>query len=450
MRSSLLCYVPILGLCLVVRLIVWLTYEPWRVDYTQRLTIGGDPKAYYHLAQNLYAGKGYRWLSQELLSEFPFWRWRYGEYEAIWTPGYPATLALVMCVTQSTDVSYLVIFQILCSTAACFVLMRSAELLQGARLGALVGLGFSLDPLLVNLSLVLLSESVFILCASLWVYTTSSIITAPSNQGLLPRIISNAVSVGLCIWLRVGTVALLPAIFVWAMWILYRRRLPIARLLQMGMLWLLLLYGILLPWYARNYLVYGQWRLSCISSFSLLAGLSFRQPSSQRYQEYRRLFESARSLAEAEGVNPDVLSPFGRARYWQAVAIQEYLSDSTAAIYAHLKRMTATIVFTDFANWRRFSGNDERSSLLVRGMWGWFVAWHVFYATALLWVIMRVLRRSFVEPLRCYVVGALGVSCVSIAVMINNAEPRGRLASVLICLPCTASLGLCWRQEQQQ
>lgn len=207
-------------------------------------------------------------------------------------------------------------------------------------------------------------------------------------------------------------------------------------------LWTTLFYVLLLPWYIRNYQIYRTWSLSCIGSFSLLAGLSFRVPAAERYEEYRNLFATAESQARAEGHSPESLNPFERARYWQQVAIREYRADWRGALYAHLKRMVATVLFSDYANWRRFSGNETNRSLLTCFAWGWFAGWHLLFLGAVMVAMGKVARRAVPESLRLYMIGALAVAALSVFMIVNNAEPRGRVTAVVLCLPAVAFVAL--------
>lgn len=434
-------YGILVGLCVVVRVAWWLTFQPWADDYAQRMTIGGDPKAYMHFAENLFHGMGYRWLSEDFLDDFPFWRWRYGEYEAIWMPGYPTFLAGVMLLSGGS-IHALIVAQIFCSALACALLIRAGEILHTPRLGTLIGVAFSMDPLLVNLSLILLSESVYLLCLAVWVYSMAHIIASRTSPALWGWLGLSAVSLAASVWVRVGTIALAPLVAFGMIWLFRQRAVPVKNALLMVALWTTLFYVLLLPWYIRNYQIYRTWSLSCIGSFSLLAGLSFRVPAAERYEEYRNLFVAAESQARAEGRSPETLNPFERARYWRQVAIREYRADWRGALYAHLKRMAATLLFSDYANWRRFSGNEENASLLTRFAWGWFAAWHLLFLGAVMVGIGKTVRRAIPEPLRLYTIGALAVAALSIFIIVNNAEPRGRVTAVVSCLPAVALVAL--------
>lgn len=437
-RRTVARYGLIVGLCFVVRIAWWLTFQPWAEDYAQRMAMGGDPKAYLHLAENLFRGLGYRWLSEDFLDDFPFWRWRYGEYEAIWTPGYPAFLAGVMLLWGGVSVPTLIVMQILCSGLACILLMRAGEALHSPHLGTLIGLAFSLDPLLVNLSVVLLSESVYILCLAMWIYSMAKLVAARTSAALWGWLALSATVLAAAVWVRVGTLALAPLVALWMIWLFRRRALPIKHALLWVALWATLLYLLLTPWYIRNYRLYHTWGLSCISSFSLLAGLSFRVPSVERYEEYRRLFARAETLAQNDGRIPKSLNPFERAHYWRQAAILEYRADWVGALHAHLKRMGATVLFSDYANWRRFSGHEGDASLLTRFVWAWFAGWHLLFLGAVLAAVGKFIRRQIPEPLRLYVTSAIVLAISSIFIIINNAEPRGRVTAVLLCLPLIA------------
>ncbi|GIV08101.1 MAG: hypothetical protein KatS3mg019_0192 [Fimbriimonadales bacterium] len=428
----------LIGLCLAVRAAWWLTFQPWADDYALRMAMGGDPKAYLHLATNLYQGLGYRWLSEDFLHDFPFWRWRYGEYEAIWLPGYPAFMAGIMTLSGGTSIQWVIAGQIICSVLACALLMRTGEILHSPHLSTVIGIGFSLDPLLVNLSLLLLSESVYILCFSALIYLTALMIVSPHSKALWYWLLLHAMALAAATWVRVGTVALAPCVILWLVWIWRQQALPIKHIIGLGVIWVLCFGILLLPWYVRNSRVYHTWSLSCIGSFNLLAGLSFRVPSAKRYEEYRRLFARAEAQAQTDGHSPQSLNPFDRAHYWRQTALREYRTDWSGALYAHLKRMGATMFFSDYATWQRFSGNEGNGSLLTRVAWAWFAGWHLLFLGAGMVALRTIIRRQIPEPLRLYAVGAILLAALSIIILINNAEPRGRVAAVLLCLPLTA------------
>ncbi|GIV11376.1 MAG: hypothetical protein KatS3mg020_0867 [Fimbriimonadales bacterium] len=436
--NRLMRYGIILGLCLVVRVAWWLTFQPWADDYSVRMAMGGDPKAYLHFATNLHQGLGYRWLSEDFLNDFPFWRWWYGEYEAIWLPGYPAFLAGVIALCGSASLQMAIAVQIICSVLACALLMRTGEILHSTHLSTVIGIGFSLDPLLANLSLLLLSESVYILCLSVWMYLTARIIVSTHSTTRWYWLLLNAGALAAATWIRVGTVALVPGVMLWLVWIWGQQSLPIKHIVSLGTAWGLCFSLLLVPWYMRNYRLYHTWSLSCIGSFSLLAGLSFRVPSAERYEEYRRLFALAETQARNDGRIPMSLNPFERARYWRQTALREYRTDWSGALYAHLKRMGATLLFSDYANWRRFSGKDWNSSLLTRFAWGWFAGWHLLFLGVGMVALGAIVRRQIPKPLRLYAVGAIALGMLSIFIIINNAEPRGRVTAVLLCLPLMA------------
>lgn len=431
-------YGLLIGLCLAVRAAWWLTFQPWSDDYDLRMAMGGDPKAYLHLATNLYQGLGYRWLSEDFLNDFPFWRWQHGEYEAIWLPGYPAFLAGIMTLGGGASIQLMIATQIICSVLACALLMRTGEILHSPYLSTVIGIGFSLDPLLVNLSLLLLSESVYILCVSVWIYLTALMIASPYSKARWYWLVLHAMALATATWVRVGTVALVPCVVLWLGWIGRQQSLSIKHVWGLGIVWIVCFSLLLLPWYVRNYRVYHTWSLSCISSFSLLAGLSFRVPSLERYGEYRRLFALAETQARNDGRDPRSLNPFERAHYWRQTAICEYRTDWSGALYAHLKRMGATLLFSEYANWQRFSSSESKNSLLTRLAWAWFAGWPLLFLSAVIVAVVKTIRHQIPEPLRLYAIGAIVSAAFSIFIVINNAEPRGRVTAVLLSLPLTA------------
>jgi 4-amino-4-deoxy-L-arabinose transferase-like glycosyltransferase len=439
-RSAL--YVALL--CALVRIGVMLLAAPWDPATVERLVGDFDPHEYHMLGINLATGKGYFRYGENKPKSETLSRDYAGEPEVLWPPGYPAFLALNYRLfgIQLTSV---VISQIFLAVLGCLFLIKAVHYLYGERAGIWAGLLFAIDPVFVYLSNVVLSEALFIPMMAVVVYCFARALSAETLSARLQAVILLGIALGACTWVRVSTFPLLAVIALILCFHWRRRsvRIPQAAILAsaLGVSFFITV----LPWYIRNYNLFGVWAFSTSGSFNLLAGLGYLEGN-------ETLFRRAYQEVIRDGRQPHQLGPFERAQYWRRVALNEWRTNFPKHFSGYLKRLVVVMITPSTSGWGELLGISVPQTQAASVSWsetlrefskkvlsplGIVPVYSLVYiAVVYLAVVLRVVSAVKTDEYLTYL---MILAIVSLLTLIVISGARGRVQALLFAMPIAAA-----------
>jgi 4-amino-4-deoxy-L-arabinose transferase-like glycosyltransferase len=439
----------VLLLCVLIRLGVMVLAAPWTPATVERLVGDSDPRGYHTLGVNLAMGKGYfrygESKSSDNKAEHKILSRDYaGEPEVLWPPGYPAFLALNYKIfgVQLTSV---ILLQILLATVGCFFLISAVRLLYGERAGIWAGLLYSVDPVSVYLSNVVWSEALFIPMMAVVVYCFARVLSAETMTARFQWIILLGVALGACTWVRVSTFPLLAGLIPLLCFLWWRRGGHIWRAAPPVLALSVSFFVTILPWYIRNYNLFGVWAFSTSGSYNLLAGLGYLEGK-------ETLFRRAYQEALRDGKQPHQLGPFERAQYWRKVALQEWQSEFPKHFLGYLKRLVVVMTTPSTSGWGELLGIALPQTSAASASWGETVreflkkvtsplgivaVYSVIYVGIVyLAVVFRVLSAFRTDK---YLLYWLALALISILTLVVVSAARGRVQASLFLIPPAAA-----------
>jgi len=341
-------HIFVLGLCLGLRLAAMLAIAPWLPEAKQ-MYFGSHDQGYHRLAINLMYGKGYIWEAKDIAAldptpsrEILAWK-RPGEPETLWPPGYPAFLAVIYTLF-GVSVTAVLIAQALFATISCWFLIHATESLSNKRAGLLAGGLYATEPTLILLTNSIRSEGIFIPLLCIIVFLLSRLLTATNERNRLITLVGLGITMGIATWIRVNTVFIL-CMLIFMILIIYWQN---TRCLLRSASWVALIGVIylttLIPWYWRNYRLFGEWAFSTSASYNLLEVYKYRDGE-------EAILHKAYLKAVAAGEDPQRLTPFQRARYWRQTALDEWRTNFGSSGRLYLTRLAFIMTNPGLGEW---------------------------------------------------------------------------------------------------
>lgn len=292
-------------------------------------------------------------------------------------PGYPLLIAIVYGLFGMRP-HWIIWLQVLLDTAACGLAIRALTLIWNARAGALGGWLYALNPLLINATGNVLSESVFIFLLTLSLFFMARWRSSPAAGYALAL----GLTIGAGTTVRASLLYFAPIVML-AMLTggTLRQRLGVSG-------WYLAGIAVLIaPWIAYNWIHYGSTKLTLAGEYHLLHMAAYLKGSERFAPSAMRgeLIEEALKRMRRDGLDPN-RQIFERGRYYRQVALEWMRQDARAALILWLRGMAGF--------WRSAGGVDVPSEALrqSRTLKLYFQAYHVPYLALLavgLWRLWR-------------------------------------------------------------
>lgn len=333
----------IVGVALLLRLVFTLSWAPWQDDLNRLvLNAPNADSGSYHTAALVLMRYWNR--PGAVLEEQP---------EAVHAilnrpPGYPLLMVGVYTLFGMRPVC-IVWLQLLLDVVACGLAIRALTLIWNAQVGALGGWLYALNPLLINATGNILSESVFIFLLTLSLFFLSRLRSSPT--------VGSAFALGLTIGVgatvRASLLYFAPVLMLASLTqrIAWRQRLSLSGWYLAGISCLIV------PWIAYNWLHYGSTKLTLAGEYHLLHMAAYLKggerfaPSALRGE----LIEGALTRMRRDGLDPNRWI-FERGRYYREVALEFMRQDARASLNLWVRGMVGF--------WRSAGGVDVPSEAL--------------------------------------------------------------------------------------
>lgn len=182
------------------------------------------------------------------------------------TPAYPSFIASVYYLFGKLPQAVLVIQSLLDSATAVIVTLISYRIIQDARYALLAGLLYAMNPFAVFYSNMILSETLFtfILAVATFLFTRFN-----QSDRKTDMVLSSLLT-GVAIFFR--PIALyVPFLFAACFFISGQK---IRDAMTRSLIFVMVSFTVLAPWYVRNYRDYGRWTLSGISDFNYVVSFA--------------------------------------------------------------------------------------------------------------------------------------------------------------------------------
>lgn len=237
----------ILTLALILRFILFLSYNPFSETYDSRIIIG-DANGYQILAKDIVNRQAYG-EDSEFLS-------------MIRTPGYPLYLAAIYTIF-GTKVWLAILFQIIIDSFIVLLIINSGTLLLPNVNFNIAGLLWAVDPFAIIYSNQLLSDSLFVFFIVLGFYFISRYFKQPEFKDLVIA----GVSLSIAVLIRpVG----LYLYFIFAIFLLIRTPVITRQKLVHISIFLIILLIFITPWIVRNKLIHDHYFYSISGAYNSL------------------------------------------------------------------------------------------------------------------------------------------------------------------------------------
>lgn len=408
----------ILGVGLLLRLVFTLSWAPWHDDLNRLvLNAPNADSGSYHTAALVLMRYWNR--PGVVLEEQP---------EAVHAilnrpPGYPLLMVGVYTLFGMRPV-WIVWLQVLLDVIACGLAIRALTLIWNAQTGALGGWLYALNPLLINATGNVLSESVFIFLLTLSLFFLARLRSSPT--------VGSAFALGLIIGVGATVRASLLYFAPVLMLAFLTQRLAWRQRLSLSGWYLAGISCLIAPWVAYNWTHYGSTKLTLAGEYHLLHMAAYLKggerfaPSAMRGE----LIEEALTRMRRDGLDPN-RQIFERGRYYRDVALEFLRQDARASVNLWVRGMAGF--------WRSAGGVDVPSETLreSRVLKIYYQVYHLFY----LLLVAVGLWRIGSDSTRCF--WALLFAAVAIYFTFTAGwagQPRYRLQVFPYSLPVAACI----------
>jgi len=313
------------------RFALFMGVKPWHDEVIQEriITINSDAMGYHLLAISLLE-------HQRFEIE--------GHPEALRTPGYPLFICGIYRIFGIRPWVVL-LAQIILEMLSCALLYFNISRMLNSRIAFFSCLFYALDPVLILHSVLLMSEILFVFFCILGF---TFFCRAFQNLSLRKSIFFYSLS-GLC-WGLATLVrpisAYIGLIFVLGLFFLYRKQIKIG--LRYAVIWALVFFVTLSPWFLRNYKTFGHFSFSTSGAYNLLALYTTPMEAQKRKQEPRlvrvSLFSEAEEWMRKDGHDPNALNPFEKAKYWKRLAFWYISSDLMVFVKSYFLGIVHTFI----------------------------------------------------------------------------------------------------------
>ena len=294
-------------LCFLIRLFFFLAVKPWIPQVVDQAIIQADAREYHQLAINLVEHR-------EFASN--------GQQCAIRTPIYPLFVALHYAILGRHPWVVL-LTQVFMSTASCVLLYLMARRFLSDQAALFACILFALDPFFILYSVFLFSDILFVFFCLVAAYFFSVAISKEFGGNTTVYVLISAVFFGLAT-LTKPLLQYIPFAIIGFLLICLKSGLN--RAVKLSLVFAAGFLVTISPWLIRNAVTFGAFSLSTSGAYNLLILYVTPMEMERREQPYtiveENLYQEAKELMKQEGLIPDQLHDFEKAKYWKRVALQ--------------------------------------------------------------------------------------------------------------------------------
>lgn len=284
-------------------------YKPWKPEIEEQQVLKSD-------------AEGYNEMALDLVKHYKFMDKRTSRLSAIRTPLYPVFIAAIYKFAGERPWVVLLV-QILVDTASCLILYLMLYPFFADRKAFITALFFAVNPFLVKQCCIPACETLFVFFLFLTAYFFTRALAAGEHKHRMLNYGLTGLLLGLTTLVKPISLYL-PFFMLLFLFYIYRRQLKHAAVYSL--LFILIFTGTVLPWFCRNYNVYGYFSFSVSGSYNLLTlNVASMEAISQKKRLDRmkiKLLEETDRRILAQGKDPEKLNPFEKAEYWQEVGLE--------------------------------------------------------------------------------------------------------------------------------
>lgn len=289
-------------IALATRLALFVAVAPWDQQVRDQRILYKDASVYHRTALDI--------VKHQQFSMPP-----------VRTPLYPLFIASLY--TLFGERPWIVLLaQIVIDTFSCALLFIFLTHLIDIRTGFSASLFYALDPFLILYCSQLMSEILFVFMCVTGLYFFSNATRFNFEKGASRNICLSSVSFGIATLVRPIS-QFVPLVFILSIILLLRRN--FRKVIKLSFLHLITFVIIVAPWAIRNYVAYGSLSLSTSGAYNLLIldvmPIVMEKSNLDAESAKSALLAKANGLMSEEGLNPNEINDFEKAKYWQRVAL---------------------------------------------------------------------------------------------------------------------------------
>ena len=299
----------LLCVALAVRILFFLFVRPWDPVVARDVVLQVDAGEYHDLATTLE-------------HHHRFARTAEAAPNAYRTPGYPAFIAAVYSI--GGDRPWVVLLaQIVLDAMTSMMIFLMISATMDYRSGLVGAAAYALDPFLVQSSVSLLSDTLFVFLCVLGALFFSKAIARRFAWDSRGQLVLAAAVWGLATLVRPTTqffVLLIPVLILWI------GRKSIRHAAKSAGAFAIVFVLVIAPWVARNLVMFGQPALSTSGAYNMLilyaVPLEVERQGAASDTIAGALLREADDLMRQDGHAPELLNDFQKSPYWQHIAVQ--------------------------------------------------------------------------------------------------------------------------------
>ncbi len=294
----------ILFICFAMRILFFAVVKPWDPSIVENIILESDSRGYDQIAKTL--------LHHGRFAQTPA-----SAPEILRTPGYPAFIAAVYFLFGESPWA-VILLQLLLDVSSCLLLYLAVARYFAPAAG-FAALFFAVDPFLVLYSNLFFSETLLVFFLILGLYFMMRFLAAPEQKNIF---IAAAAAVFGCAALTkpIAAYLIVPVIAV-LVYVFYQTP---KKLFLLAAIFTLVFVVTLSPWLVRNTSVFGKPVLSVSKSLNMLvlmvAPIKMQQKDLILRDAQSRLLGEAEALMQNQGYNPDDMTDFQKAPFWEQTA----------------------------------------------------------------------------------------------------------------------------------
>jgi 4-amino-4-deoxy-L-arabinose transferase-like glycosyltransferase len=316
----------LVGICTGIRLLLFISYQPWVPQVEQNSILKDDALGYHQLANLIVKNFDF---SQNF------------DVNAIRTPAYPFFISAVYSIFGSKP-WIVFLFQIALDACSCFFLIKLFAKISNETIAIYAAIFFALDPFLALHSLTLLTESLFIFFLTLILYVCGELLSGTSDKKRTFLYVTLGLLLGVATLVR-PILQYIPIILcVYFLFCFGLKRVVMQRCAIM----LVVFSAVISVWLFRNYVTYGAWSISTAGDYNVVLDVMMAESAEHNADPEtvkQEIFAEADSAMKQEGVNPETANPFVKGSYWKSVAMKYLLRNPLSFVRAYLKGMVGML-----------------------------------------------------------------------------------------------------------
>jgi len=301
--------IVIIIICLSTRLVFFMAIGAWSPIVANEIMPYADPDTldYHKLAISIVE-------KHQFVED--------GKVETLRVPLYPLFISSFYAIFGEKPWIILLI-QIVLDTCSCVLLFFIISRLINYESAFYGSLFYALDPFLIFYSNMLLSDVLFVFICVLAFYFLSKAVSRRPMQSMSVYLLCSAFFFGMATLVR-PIAQYIPFVVAFLLLVILIRKVKNA--LKYSIIFLVVFLIVLSPWLIRNYIMFNVPSLSTSGAYNLVVLYVAPMEAERRGQPTKvvanTLLNEANQLIIRDGLDPNNLNDFVKAKYWQKVAVQ--------------------------------------------------------------------------------------------------------------------------------